>query len=160
MSRRTRNPLLIFASRKSTKIKRKKRIPQDAQSLERPSERTVFPFCLFWLKPGPNTGFQKGEFRACGLDQPARLDRAGPQARTRSRLRAGLLPFCVLNRDRTRQIPDKSYTDHAWKWSRTVRAWTEPEHQRQPYQYYGLPDTWQPFRRRPDRHGQADRSAR
>ena len=64
----TESPL-DFRLAKINKNKKKKRIPQDAQSLERPSERTVFPFCLFWLKPGPNTGFQKGEFRACGLDQ-------------------------------------------------------------------------------------------
>ena len=45
---------------KSTKIKKEKRDPQVAQSLERPSCRTVFSFCLFGLKPGLYTGFQGG----------------------------------------------------------------------------------------------------
>ena len=28
--------------------------------------KTVFPFCMFWLKPGPDTGFQKESFEPAG----------------------------------------------------------------------------------------------
>ena len=75
--RNGRNPLLIFASRKSTKTKNKSAVRRrrnifahKVRSWKRPSERTVFPenfarcgerfFIIFRLKPGPNTGFQKG----------------------------------------------------------------------------------------------------
>ena len=46
-------------------------------------------FFMFGLKPGADTGFQKGIPPSADGGQPARLDRAGPQARTRFRLRAG-----------------------------------------------------------------------
>ena len=42
-----------------------------------------FPFCKFSLKPGADTGFQKEISPSADGDQPARLDRAGSQTRTR-----------------------------------------------------------------------------
>ena len=53
----------------------------------------LFIFVLVHFRPGEN---ERGSFALCGArpgstwtGQPARLDRAGPQARTRFRLRAG-----------------------------------------------------------------------
>ena len=40
-------------------------------------------FFMFGLKPGADTGFQKGIPPSADGGQPARLDRAGPRARTR-----------------------------------------------------------------------------
>ena len=39
-------------------------------------------FFFFSLIPGPDAGNQRGVSRPAGRDQPARLDRAGPWART------------------------------------------------------------------------------
>ena len=50
---------------KSTKIKNKSASRRMRNSLERPSDRTAFPFCLFWLIPGLDTGNQKGDFARC-----------------------------------------------------------------------------------------------
>ena len=43
----------------------------------------VAVLCLFWLIPGPDTGNQGGIPDSAESGQPARLDRAGSQTRTR-----------------------------------------------------------------------------
>ena len=54
-----------------------------------------FPFCKFSLKPGADTGFQKEISPSADGDQPARLDRAGSQ--TRTRLLGAVQGFALTN---------------------------------------------------------------
>ena len=84
----TESPL-DFRLAKINKNKKEKRIPQDAQSLERPSERTVFPFCLFELIPGTDTGNQKGISHPAGCDSGLCPENPQPLKRL-AKLSAGL----------------------------------------------------------------------
>ncbi|WP_370813605.1 hypothetical protein [Butyricicoccus pullicaecorum] len=47
-SKGLRSPLLIFALAKINKMRKKKRRPQTAQSLERPTAWLVFPFFVYF----------------------------------------------------------------------------------------------------------------
>ena len=84
----------IFAIK--TYNKTKKRTPQDAQFLKRPTIRLVFFFCLFGLIPGSGTGNQK-EFRA--LRSATRFHLDGPACAAGPRRAAGPDPLVACGRD-------------------------------------------------------------
>ena len=65
-----------------------------------------------------------------------------------------------FNPYRMPQIPYTPYKGQASRCTRRVRAWKGPERRRPRCQYCGLRGTSRPYRRRPDRRGRADRSAR
>ena len=65
-----------------------------------------------------------------------------------------------FNPYRTPQIPYTPYKGQASRCTRRVRAWKGPERRHPRCQYCGLRGTSRPYRRRPDRRGRADRSAR
>ncbi|OUP52659.1 hypothetical protein B5F17_08105 [Butyricicoccus pullicaecorum] len=65
--RNGRNPLLIFALAKINKMRKKKRRPQTAQSLERPTIRLVFPFLFVLIETRVGHRVSKGNSGLCGV---------------------------------------------------------------------------------------------
>ena len=91
---------------------------------------------------------------APGGARPRTPQRASPLRRVAAETPHGFNPY------RTPQIPYTPYKGQASRCTRRVRAWKGPEHRRPRCQYCGLRGTSRPYRRRPDRRGRADRSAR
>ena len=75
-------PLLIPVFRpESTKKRIKKRDPHVAKAHKKPSLRTVFSLCVVRLKPGSDTGFQKGDSGLCGVRSGHRPENPQPLKR-------------------------------------------------------------------------------
>ena len=91
---------------------------------------------------------------APGGARPRTPQRASPLRRVAAETPHGFNPY------RMPQIPYTPYKGQVSRCTRRVRAWKGPEHRRPRCQYCGLRGTSRPYRRRPDRRGRADRSAR
>ena len=62
-------------------------------SLERPTIRLVFPFCLFSLKPGADTGFQKRVSDSAESDSGLCPENPRPFEKGRRKLQLGVRWF-------------------------------------------------------------------